>query len=336
MLKMKYIKRFPYVGYYLKTTDWKKYRKFLNFVATNHNVSKIKLIGDSFTSAISYNISLMEYFLFRFWEKNADERKQWAGTGFMYEYQLVMNPRRNRSTLLNKAKFLAYNAPFIAHRWFWVENNNFERLGTFLAQINGKIVLKNVTGNCGIGVHIVDSSVEKTEDIIALARKNNLTLAEEYIYQHKDLMRLSPSGLNTVRVFTQIVGDEVIILGTRLRISVNAVVDNLAAGNLAAVVDEKTGVITKAAVYSDITKPPELLHPVTKVEIVGFQVPLWNEVIEKVHAIALHNKENRSVGWDIAITDSGVDFIEGNHDWCKLVYQLPAGQGFKKELERRL
>jgi len=331
---MKFFKRIIYLGYYIKKNDWAKFRKFIRYVNKKDRIPCIILWISPFVASVKHNISLLEYFMFRFWEKNSIEREQWAGTGFMYEYQLSMNPRPNRDVLLNKAKFLEHNAQFISHRWFLVENGDFESLRNFLEQIKGKIVLKNVTGNCGIGLQVVDSSMGKIDDIIALARANNLTLAEEYIFQHKDLMRLSPSGLNTVRIFTQIVEDEVIILGTRLRISVNSKVDNLAAGNMAASIDEKTGIITQAAVYSDITKIPETVHPITKEEIVGFQVPMWNEVIEKVKSIALHNKENRSVGWDIAVTDSGIDFVEGNHDWCKLVYQLPVGRGLKNELQK--
>ena len=183
-------------------------------------------------------------------------------------------------------------------------------------------------------VQIIDTRTTTVEDIIALAKENNLTLAEEFIYQHDELNKLSPSALNTVRIFTQIVGDEVVILGTRLRISINSNVDNLAAGNMAAAVDEKSGTIVRPAIYSDITKSPESVHPVTGVDIVGFQIPHWGLVMKKVKEIALHNRENRSVGWDIAVTNDGVDFIEGNHDWCKLVYQLPVNQGLKFELEK--
>ena len=333
---MKFLKRIIYLGYYIKITDWGKFRKFIRYVNKEKQISLFKLWIFPFMASVKYNISLLEYFMFRFWEKNADERKRWAGTGFMYEYQLIMNPIQYRNTLLDKAEFLKHNAQFISHRWFCIVNDDFESLKVFLKNINGKVVLKNVVGNCGRGVQIVDSSIETIEDIIVMAKKHKLTLAEEYLYQHKDLMRLSPSGLNTVRIFTQIIGDQVVILGCRLRISVNSIVDNLAAGNMAAVIDEKTGMITQAAVYSDITKKTETQHPITKTAIVGFQVPFWNEIIEKVNVIALYNKENRSVGWDIAVTDSGVDFIEGNHDWCKLVYQLPACKGFKKELERYL
>ena len=62
-------------------------------------------------------------------------------------------------------------------------------------------------------------------------------------------------------------------LATRLRITVNNSVDNLAAGNLAAEVDLHTGKVNGAAVYSDITKEEVTIHPVTGEVIVDFKVP---------------------------------------------------------------
>ena len=41
----------------------------------------------------------------------------------------------------------------------------------------------------------------------------------------------------------------------------------------------------------------------------------------------------RSIGWDIVITENGPGFIEGNHDWCKLLWQLPVNTGMKSVLE---
>lgn len=43
--------------------------------------------------------------------------------------------------------------------------------------------------------------------------------------------------------------------------------------------------------------------------------------------------QNRSIGWDIVITPEGPGLIEGNHDWCKLVWQLPVGRSLKQMLE---
>jgi hypothetical protein len=162
-------------------------------------------------------------------------------------------------------------------------------------------------------------------------------LVEEYIIQHPDFMKLSPTAVNTVRIFTQLdVNDNIEILGCRLRISVNSSVDNMAAGNIAALIDEHTGTITGPAVYSDITKPDEKVHPITQADIVGFQIPFWTETINLVKSAAILHPQNRSIGWDIAMTENGPDLIEGNHDWCKLLWQLPVKKGLKPLLERHL
>jgi hypothetical protein len=110
----------------------------------------------------------------------------------------------------------------------------------------------------------------------------------------------------------------------------------MAAGNMAAVIDETTGIVTGKGVYSDITKPDEEVHPVTGVSIVGFQIPFWKETLEMVKKAALQHPQNRSIGWDIVISEHGPGFIEGNHDWCKLLWQLPAKKGLKELLKPHL
>ena len=62
----------------------------------------------------------------------------------------------------------------------------------------------------------------------------------------------------------------------------------------------------------------------------GLIVPYWREVTELANKAAMLSPENRSVGWDIAITANGPELIEGNHNWCKLLWQLPVKQGLKK------
>ena len=93
------------------------------------------------------------------------------------------------------------------------------------------------------------------------------------------------------------------------------------------------GKLTKVyGVFSDISKEDIARHPVTGVELLGFQVPLWQEIISTVKEAALVAKNNRSIGWDVAVTSKGPLLIEGNHNWCKLLWQLPVKKGLKSEL----
>jgi len=46
--------------------------------------------------------------------------------------------------------------------------------------------------------------------------------------------------------------------------------------------------------------------------------------------------QNLSIGWDIVMTEKGPGFIEGNHDWCKLLWQLPVKKGLKVLLDAHL
>src|SRR5699024_8778825 len=143
------------------------------------------------------------------------------------------------------------------------------------------------------------------------------------------------SAVNTVRIITQLnKKDEVNILGCRLRISVNLSVDNMAAGNLAAFIDQESGTVSGLAVYSDVTKPDIEYHPVTNVRIPGFKIPFWQETLALAKEAALLHLQNRSIGWDIVITEKGPGLIEGNHDWCKLLWQLPAKKGMKDILNK--
>ena len=189
-------------------------------------------------------------------------------------------------------------------------------------------------GQVGAEVEVVHCKDFSNDSLIEYMEEHNYDLAEVFINQHTELMKLSASGLNSIRVISQINNnDEVVILAARLRITIDSVVDNLGAGNIAASVDIESGIVNGPAVYSDITKPDVTNHPISGAEILNFELPYWPEVIAMVKQAALININNRSIGWDIAITDNGPEIIEANHNWCKLLWQLPAKKGLKSELQ---
>ncbi|MGQ2982061.1 sugar-transfer associated ATP-grasp domain-containing protein [Flavobacterium sp.] len=333
------MKRLLYLGYYLKNLDKEKFNKFFDHVKKEHKMDSISLMTDIISSSLKYKISLLEYFQFRFYELTKEQRKSYAGTGYMYEYQLAMNPKLYRECLDNKIDFYKKYSDFVRHMAFGIDElrENSSLAPKLLANPSGKVVLKDSVGKCGMQVKVFKTEFFEGKDLISFMDAEKFDFAEEFVVQHPDIMALSPSALNTVRVFTQLNDkDEVEFLGARLRISVNSEVDNMAAGNIAAPINIETGIIDAPGVYSDITKDDAAVHPVTGVSIVGFQVPFWPEIIDMMKKSALHMPGNRSIGWDIAVTKDGPELIEGNHDWCKLVWQLPAKKGMKKILENHL
>jgi len=329
------MKRIIYLFYYLKDMDYDRFISFRDYVLHLQGVSKKYLYSDILYSTIKYKVSIMDYFYFRFFEKSELERSKWAGTGFMYEYQLQMNPRGNRNILEDKGLFLRNYKIFIQRSFLDIAmtNDRINAISELLVK-NLKLVIKSRFGQVGRDVQVISSNEFDPIKLLEYMNNKNYEIIEEYVHQHDALHSLSPSGLNTVRIITQLKDDKVDILGARLRVSVNSVVDNLGAGNIAASINLQTGIVDSAAIYSDITKSPVFSHPITKVDILNFQVPFWDEVLKYIIQVAQFDKSNKSVGWDIAITNSGPELIEGNHNWCKLLWQLPVQKGLKSLLEK--
>lgn len=330
--------RLIYFVYYLKQLDKEKFHKFLNYTHVKTGKSKLIILFELLRDSLKYNISILEYFQFRFFESSNEVKQQWAGTGHMYEYQLVMNPKNKRDILDDKRLFFKKYKKFFVHNVADIEEleSNPEIFTKFKSTPAQKMVFKVSDGKCGVGIVIEPvSKFQSAQEVVQYMKKYSLDLVEEFIIQHDDFNRLSPSAVNTVRIFTQLNSEnKVEILGCRQRISINNSVDNMAAGNVAASIDEATGLINGKGVYSDITKESIDTHPITGVKILGFQVPFWKECLQLAKDAALAHTQNRSIGWDIVVTNNGPGLIEGNHDWCKLVWQLPVNKGLKDVLLR--
>lgn len=334
---MQTITRTKYFLYYLKELDHKQFSKFLNYTAVLTGKSKFSILLDMIKSCYKYNIGIMDYFIFRFFEKNDVERSQWVGTGYKYEFDLKTNPKETRSILENKLEFYDAYKDFIFHPFCKLEDikNKTDKAKAVLENKTGKMVLKDSLGQCGHDVEIVKTTDYTLDKLVSYMESKGYNMAEAFIQQHDEINNISTTGLNTVRMFTMINNQGgVDFIGARLRISVNSHVDNLASGNIACPIDIKTGKINGPGIYSDITKKDETHHPITNVPLVGFQIPMWDKVVELTEKIALAHPQNRGVGWDIAITNDGIDFIEGNHNWCKFLWQLPVKKGMKEVLER--
>jgi hypothetical protein len=332
---MTFARRLVYFGYYIRQLDWQMLDKFMRHLRAETGWSRPRQWAYIVRDSLRFNISILEYYQFRFFELPEEQKGEWAGTGTMYEFHRRANPPATRGLLHDKREFYRAYKKFFKHELHSLDDlkrvpETVEKLLTS----NQKLVFKEATGSCGSGISFRSVDEMTPNQLIEYMEQEGFDLVETFADQHTALNALSPSGVNTVRIFSQISsvrGYEV--LGCRLRISVDSPVDNLAAGNMAAPIDSETGVINGPGVFSDITKQPAERHPITGVPIAGFQVPFWTETLEMVREASLLHPENRSVGWDVVITAKGPGLIEGNHDWCKLVWQLPVRRGLKHILD---
>jgi hypothetical protein len=303
----------------------------MKYTTETVGISAFQQMRQFIRCSLQYNISPLEFYQFRFLGQSPQSRETWAGTGTMYEFQRLANPPKARGILSDKRLFYSAYKRFFRHQQFTIADlERDSELIVSLLRDQSVLVFKSASGNCGRQVAFFETEGQTPHQFWSFLGSGEYDLVETFARQHPALSRLSPTAVNTVRIFTRLnEQNEVINLGCRLRISVNCRVDNLAAGNLAAPIDEQTGILNGPGVYSDITKPDESVHPITGVPIVGFQIPFWTETLKLAREAALLYPQNRSIGWDIVITPEGPGLIEGNHDWCKLVWQLPVKRGLK-------
>jgi len=331
------VKRLVYLAYYFRQMNWPMLWRFMRHTRTETGMGNLRQVAGFLGDSLRYNISPLEWYQFGFVGLDPAEKATWAGTGTMYEFQRRANPPTGRDILNDKRAFYGAYRKFCRHElWSLAELREDPVLVDRVLAQHEKLVFKEATGNCGKSVRIVPTGELSAPGLTRWMAEQGYDMVESFIQQHRHMQALSPSGVNTVRIFTLLDQQgRYHNLGCRLRISVNSPVDNLAAGNLAAPIDEQTGQIIGPGVYSDITRKPETVHPITGVPIKGFQIPYWSETLELVKQASLKHPQNRSIGWDVAITADGPGLIEGNHDWCKLVWQLPVQHGLRSLLSVR-
>lgn len=331
---MKYI---VYFFYFIKSSNWARLKKHANYVSTQFNIPMSKLISDIVRCSLKYGIAFHEYFYYGFWQKDNEERSEYASMGYMYRYQKKMNPIDKRGVLADKNRFDKAYAEFIKRDMINPIESSIEEVAKFI-EGRDKVVLKSSTGGGGKNVEIIKLDQSFTAQFIKeRATAKCFDIMEEFVHQHDELQRLSPNSLNTVRFITQLKDDGTVdVIGSSLRMGVLKNTDNASSGGIICKINIETGQLESKAYSFEITNPLYDAHPVSGVKFIGFQVPHWEAVKDMCFQAASKYPDNKCIGWDVAIKQDGPLLIEGNHDWGARVWQMPAGKGLRKILEQYL
>ena len=299
--------------YYIKRLFSMNYKQMLTTIDKVHkrsSKSKIFIFFDMILCSIFYQAGYMDYYVFCFEDLKPKIRKTFITRGVNYQYIRTMNNREYYHLFDNKIEFNHLFQNFLNRDYLDLNTSSLEEFQIFTKK-HPIFMAKPVDLQCGKGIEKI--KVKENTNLKNLYQKlieNKQVLVEEYVLQHSKMNELFPYSVNTLRIVSAYKNGKTAILFRAIRIGNGKnVVDNFNHGGMYSVVNEK-GIIEKPAIDKNGVIYTE--HPVTKTEIVGFQIPYFKEAIAMVKEAAKVVPEVGLVGFDIAITEKGPVMIEGN------------------------
>lgn len=179
-----------------------------------------------------------------------------------------------------------------------------------------RVICKPPEGWGGQDIKLLDR-VEKAETFCRRLSDSSRYLVMEYVEQAEYIDQIYSDSANTIRAITMwdYEKNEPFLARVvhRIGTDTSAPTDNWNQGGISANIDVKSGRLTAAA-----TLTPEYYlqridtHPDTDVQIVGTEIPNWDQTKEKIRAMAAQLRYLPLLGWDIIISDDGVEVLEAN------------------------
>lgn len=274
---------------------------------------KLRIYLSMLYCLVRYGARPIDYERFEFYDKSSRRRGQYLT--FMRYIALFKRLKKETASYANISadKIQEYKtfSKYIHRPWMTVDPHscNMKELADFVAK-HQRVIAKPSCGEQGHGVTILTPETDLKSFIKSIDKTEYMV--EGLVRNCRKLHDLNPTSLNTLRVVTLIdKAGEVHVLGAWLRVGVRGkVVDNWGAGGIGYNVDINTGIIDRLG--RDKKNNLHLFHPGTDKCMVGFCIPEFEEVIRQVKEMAMVTPYARYVGWDIAITDNGIDLIEMN------------------------
>ena len=144
--------------------------------------------------------------------------------------------------------------------------------------------------------------------------------------QCEEMSQLYPHSVNTIRMVTVMQEGEPAIFCCNGRLgSMGRTKDNWSIGGITVAVDATTGHFGRYGFYKPGYGTRIESHPDTGVRLEGFQVPYWREATRLVLNLHRVFYGFHSLGWDVALTESGPVIIEANEAWLLTFMQAVHG-----------
>lgn len=167
-----------------------------------------------------------------------------------------------------------------------------------------EVILKVGKYSCaGKGVMFWSKARNDKQEIIDFCKNSPNVNCQEVIKQHKELSRLNPSSVNTIRLLTLFFENQVYVLSRVLRMGVNGSrVDNASRGGIVSGIQENGQL--KGMAF-DTSGNRYLKHPQgTNFETVT--IPNFSKCVDLAGSLAVRfSSMSRLISWDFAVDESG-------------------------------
>ena len=296
---------------------------------------KKEIVADMMKEARKHEVVFEEYIFHHFREKSEEERRAYIpileGAGYCERLnkpknQIIFDDKGNTYKVFKKY----YHRDLVeVLKWTDEEKTEFKKF----IEKHPRFIIKPFSGANGVGIRIVDLAQEGPFEKLCDALQSEFKggfVAEELIVQAKELSQVNASSVNTMRVITIRMDDRVEILPCVWRVGQGGkCVDNGGSGGIFCILDDNGVVISTA----DEKGRRYEIHPDSKIPLIGFQVPRYQEAKEFAKELTTVVPDNRYCGWDIALTENGWILQEANSHGGIVAIQCPLGRGIRKEMD---
>jgi len=310
--------------------DWGKMWQTTAVLKERSGKSRAWLLQDMLRCGVRYNAGYMDYKIAQMYRLNDRQKRTVITRGVSNGIVRRMNDKAYWHYFDDKTEFNTLFADEVGRAWL--------RSDASLTVDALKAFLKDREGSSGVGIEKFTRDMwEKDIDgFYHKLRQMGDAILEELVVQHHEMARMCPTSVNTVRVATMLGDKKEGIVYAFLRIGNGRVMDNVDQGGMAARVDLETG--TLRTVAADKAGNVYERHPMTGTDIIGFQIPYWEEVKAMCERAMRKVPQMRYVAWDVAITENGPLFIEGNsfpsHAVPQFAAHYPDGMGILTEFRK--
>ncbi len=330
--------RFQYFRKRLMKMDWKAMWKTTGLLKKRSGKGRLWLMTDMLKCGVRYNAGYIDYKIAQMYRLNDEQRKTVITRGISNDIVRRMNPREYWHTFDDKAEFNTFFSEWIPRKWIRINDETKAEDVFALCRRFDQLIGKPLEGSSGVGIqkYTAKDWQDGPEAFLTKLKKDGIGILEEIVVQHPKMASLCPTSVNTCRIATLLGDKQQGIVYAFLRIGNGKVMDNVDCGGMASRINLDTGKLM--TVGADKQGNTFIKHPMTDTSIIGFQIPYWEEAKQMCMEAAMKIPQMRFIAWDVAITENGPTFIEGNsfpsHAIPQFAAHYPDGIGILPEFEK--